>query len=172
MLLTISRGKTPGLGDADAQILERNPQHLQRRSVFGAVLLQQHTPDLGAFFGEVILAQQAAEVVEHRADEDLLDVLAAGTPAADVPGQHTGQIGAQELILELIGIVLVLQVFEKQDRDGNAAHRIETENDDRPRYGADVAATGLPVIRRVDHAQNLVGQRKILEDRVRDSAML
>jgi hypothetical protein len=54
--------------------------------------------------------------VEHRTDEHLLDVLTAGTPAADVPGQHAGQVGPQELILELIGVVLVLQVLEAASR--------------------------------------------------------
>jgi hypothetical protein len=83
-----------------------------------------------------------------------------------------GQVGPQELVLELSGIVLVLQVLEQEDGDGNAAHRIDAEDDDCPRNGADVAATGLPVVDRVDHAQELVGQRKSLRIVFETSEML
>src|ERR1035437_1362545 len=62
-------------------------------------------------------------------------------------------------------VSLVLQVLKKHDRNGNIAHSVKAENQDSSRNRTDVPATRLAVVNRIDQAKNLVGQRKILEDR-------
>ena len=84
-------------------------------------------------------------------------------------GQYAGQVGTQEIFLELVGIALVLQVFEEQHGNRDVAHRLEAEHDHRTGYGADIAAAGRPEIGRIDQAQQFVGQREILLRMVFDS---
>ena len=80
--------------------------------------------------------------------------------------QSAGQIGAQKGFLQLSRIALVLHVFKQQHRNCDVAQGIESEHDHGARNGADGAATGPPVMRRVHQAQNLVGQAIVLENRI------
>ena len=95
--------------------------------------------------------------MKHRADKDLFNIAWRGL-LADILGQNCRQVGAQEFLLEVACITLVLQVFEKHDRNCNVADSIETKHEDGPRNRADVAPAGLPIENRIDESQNLVGQ--------------
>ena len=121
--------------------------------------------DLLDLLGKVELGQQLAESVEHGADEGFL-ALARQHGAAGLAGQQPGQVGAQEVLLQLAGVGFVLQMLEQQHGDGDVADGVEAEHDHCPRHGADVAAAGLAVVGGVDQAQDLVGQRIVLEDAV------
>ena len=128
--------------------------------------MRDDTTDLVGLLGEIELRQQAPEAVKKGADEGKFQV-AHLRRRANVLGQHAGQVGTQEIFLELIGIALVLQVFEEQHGNRDVAHRFEAEHDHRTGYRTDVAAAGRPEIGRIDQAQQFVGQREVLEDGVR-----
>lgn len=67
--------------------------------------------DFLALVDKIVLTQKAAEVVKHRADKDLFNIAWRGL-LADILGQNCRQVGAQEFLLEVACITLVLQVFE------------------------------------------------------------
>ena len=159
------RRETPLAGNRDAHVLKGNAEHLQGGIVFAAAFLGDDATDLVGFFGEIELRQQAAQAVKQRTDEGLFEIahLRRGT---DVLGENAGQVGTQEVFLELVGIGLVLQMLEEQYGDRDVAHRLEAEHDHGARHGADAAAAGRPEIGRIDQAQQLVGQREVLEDGV------
>jgi len=60
-------------------------------------------------------------------------------------------------------------MLEQQHRDGDVADGVEAEHDHRARHRADAAAAGLTVMRRIDQAQNLVGEAVVLENRIGQS---
>ena len=55
-------------------------------------------------------------------------------------------------------------MLEQEHGNGDIAHHLEAEDDDRPRHRADTAAARRPVVGGIDQPQQLVGQREILED--------
>ena len=157
------RREAPLTGNRNPHILEGDPQHLRGGVVFAAVFLGDDPADFIGLFGEVELRQQTPQAMEQRADEGLFQIahLRRGT---DVLGEDAGQVGAQEVFLQLVGVGLVLQVLEKQHGDRDIAYRLEAKHDHGARHGADAAAAGRAEIGRIDQAQQLVGQGKILED--------
>ena len=155
--------KTPLPRNRHPEIFVSQTEDLARREILGAVFLRHHLADFVGFLREIELRQQTPEAVKQGANEGLLKI-PHRCRSRDVLGQDAGQVGAQEILLELIGIGLVLQMLEQEHGDGDIAHHLEAEDDDRPRDRADTAATCRPVVGGIDQPQQLVGQREILED--------
>ena len=132
-------------------------------------MLLHDAADVLAFLRKVELAQQPPEVVEHRADVALLAV-AQAQALGELAREQARQAGAQELLLQLACVGLVLQVLEEQHGDRDVAHRVEAEHHDRARDGADAPAACRAEMRRVHHPQQLVGEAKVAQDQRRQRA--
>ena len=159
------RDRPPGLGHAQAQILQAYAQDAARSHLActGAVVACHLLADLHRLFGKVVLGQQAAQVLEHGRQEGLF---AFARQRRQFTGQRAGHQRTQELFLELRGVHLVAHVFQQQHRQGHVADAGETHQRHGARNGADAAAGHGREVRRVDHAQQLVGQRDIAQDLV------
>ena len=162
-------GEAPGARERDAELLEAGAEHALRRVLLAAAVLLHDAADVLALLRKVELAQQPAEVVEHRADVALLAV-AQAQAAGELAREQARQAGAQELLLQLAGVGLVLQVLEEQHGDRDVAHRVEAEHHHRARDRADASAAGGAEVRRVHHPQQLVGEAEVAQDQRRQRA--
>jgi hypothetical protein len=129
------RREAPLASNGNAHFLEGNTQHLQGGHILAARFLR-HDRGFRRTPRENRTATAGAQAVEQGADEGLFQ-FAHLRRGADVLGQHAGQVGAQEIFLQLVGVALVLQVLEEQHGDRDIAHRLEAEDDHRPRHRAD-----------------------------------
>ena len=68
------------------------------------------------------------------------------------------------------GVSLVVHVLEQHEAERHVADAGKADQRDRARHRADRAAAGMLVMRGVDHAQQLVGQRHVLQDFIRQVA--
>ena len=102
--------------------------------------------------------------MEHRTDERFLEVAHAQL-GCELTRHHAAEVAGGDVILEVGRLRLVLQVLEQHQRQCGVAHLLEAQDRDRARDGGNRAAELLE-IGGIDHAQELVGQRHILEDAV------
>eukprot|EP01136_Pigoraptor_vietnamica_P005570 Opistho-1_new@37394 len=153
-------GQVPHARHAQAQVLAGHAKHAQGCDILGLAGGDRLAHLLG-LFGKVELGEQAAQVLEQRTDEHLF---AFARDGAQVAGERAGQQRAQELGLEQVGVRLVLHVLEQHQAHGDVADADKADQADRPRDRADAAAAGVRELRRVDQAQQLVGQRHVLQD--------
>lgn len=73
----------------------------------------------------------------------------------------------KKIFLELRGLGIVLHVLQQHQAQGHIANAVKPHQVDRPRNGIDAAA--MRKMRTVDHAQEFVGERHILQDFIGDA---
>ena len=162
--------QAPGLGDTAAQFVQAQAQHaagggftvvLAGRAGFAAL---DRLTYLHRFFGQIALGQQTTQVLEHRAQKRFFAFARHRRPLI---GQRAGHQRAQEFFLQQGRVGLVAHVFQQHHRQGHVAYAGKPHQGHRTRHRGHTTARHRAEVRRVDHAQQLVGQRHVIEDLVR-----
>ena len=155
-------GEVPLPGDLDADLLVTHPQHIDLGIQLVHRIPLDQTLDLFGLLGKIEGDQDPAQIPQHGGEEKIF-----GLALVHIHGHFVRQGGTEhgggDQLTQLFRLGLVLDMLEEDQRGGKGANGMNPQHHDGPGDRAD-APRKAPVEGGIDHLEDLVGQREVLDD--------